>query len=105
MRFAVEATGAFRLVFGAHVVELQLASIPETRTAGRTARARLEGALGDFLAESGASMPLATLMRLVWAYVHGTAELTVERELGRDFDLDDAIALARDGVLRLLSTV
>jgi AcrR family transcriptional regulator len=99
-RFALHQPGAYRLILGAHVVDLDLASIPETRAAGGAAR---ELVLARIRAELPGADP-AQVFRLLWAQLHGTASLFAEKELGPGFTEADAIALARDGVERLSRT-
>jgi AcrR family transcriptional regulator len=100
IRFALTERGYYRLILGAHVAELDLAADPETRAAG--------GATRDLvLARIQTELPgedARRVFHLLWAQLHGTASLFVERELGADVTEADAIAMARDGVARLVAS-
>jgi len=98
--FALAERGYYRLILGAHVAELDLASNPETRAAGVAARDLvLERIRAELPGEDA-----RRVFHLLWAQLHGTASLFVERELGADVTEADAIALARDGVARLVAS-
>jgi AcrR family transcriptional regulator len=100
IRFVIAERGYYRLILGAHVAELDLAANPDTREAGAFTR--------DLVLERiRAELPGTDawrVFRLLWAQLHGTASLFVERELGPDFTEADAIAMARDGVARLVAS-
>jgi AcrR family transcriptional regulator len=100
IRFALAERGYYRLILGAHVAELDLAAVPETRAAGRHARDLVIARIAEELPGEDARR----VFHLLWAQLHGTASLFVERELGADFTEADAIALARDGVARLVAS-
>lgn len=95
--FAIEEPGAFRLMFGAHVAELDLAAIPELAVPGRRLKARIRALAGD-----------ETLFRMCWAQCHGLAWLVVEKELdprgAEAEDAGDAIEIARTAVARLIAS-
>lgn len=101
VRFAVEEQDAFRMIFGAHVAALGLGEHAETRAAAEAAKAPLFEAVRALVPEAD----VARAFRLLWAQVHGTAWLLVEDELGPGWTVEDAVALARDGVARLLATL
>jgi AcrR family transcriptional regulator len=95
VRFALEEPGYFRLLFGAHVVELVAhPAAAATKEAGRTAAGHLRRAVADVHAEVGATIPVRDLERLVWAQVHGLAWLVLEQELRPAPTLDETVALA-----------
>ncbi|MBA3460117.1 MAG: TetR/AcrR family transcriptional regulator [Deltaproteobacteria bacterium] len=100
LRFALAEPGYYRLILGAHVADLDLAAIPETRAAGQAARDLVLDRIRAYLPDAD----LRLVFHLTWAQLHGTASLFVERELGEGFTEDNAVALARDGVARLLAT-
>lgn len=99
-RFALAERGYYRLVLGAHVADLDLAANPETKAAGVAARELVLGRIREELP----GRDVRRVFRLLWAQLHGTASLFVERELGADFTEDDAIEMARDGVARLVAS-
>lgn len=98
--FALDDPGSFRLLFGAHVEDL--AGYEPTRTAGRRTKRIVRDAIRDYAERASLAEDPETLFRALWAQVHGTAWLTLEREFGPSFDRDDAVALARTTVERLL---
>ncbi len=100
LRFALDEPGRYRLILGAHVADLELGTDPETRAAGVAARDLVLARIRHELPGADA----AHVFRLLWAQLHGTTSLFTEKELGPDFTEDDAIALARDGVARLIRT-
>ncbi|MBL9013421.1 MAG: TetR/AcrR family transcriptional regulator [Myxococcales bacterium] len=100
IRFALAERGYYRLILGAHVAELDLAANPETRAAGVAARELVEARIRTELPGED----VRRVFHLLWAQLHGTASLFVERELGADVTEADAIALARDGVARLVAS-
>jgi len=106
VRFALDEPGYFRLLFGAHVVELVAhPDADATKQAGRTAAQHLREGVAAFVAESRTSMPPRDLERLVWSQIHGLAWLVLEQELRPEPSTDDAVALARSGIDVLLSGV
>jgi len=95
VRFALEEPGYFRLLFGAHVVELVAhPASAATKAAGQAAASHLRRAVADFHAASGAHVTVRDLERVVWAQIHGLAWLVLERELRPEPSHEDAIALA-----------
>jgi AcrR family transcriptional regulator len=107
--FALEEPGAYRLVIGAHVTELELAELPEAAIPGRRAKARVRALAQDLVTSLGAhaNVDAETIFRMVWAQAHGMASLVLEKELdARGIhapDARDAIGLAEDAVLGILS--
>jgi AcrR family transcriptional regulator len=81
VQFAIDEPGPFRLVFGSHVAELDLAALPETATPGRRAKERLRRAVREFVTTARANVDPEVLMQMLWAQVHGMAWLVVEKEL------------------------
>lgn len=106
--FAIEEPGPFRLVFGSHVAELDLAALPETATPGRRAKTRLRNAVRDFVERTNADIDAEVLMQMLWAQVHGMAWLVVEKELHPDGaaapSARTAAIFAREAVRRLLAS-
>ena len=100
VRFALAERGYYRLILGAHVAELDLAANPETRAAGVATRERVLARIAEELPGEDARR----VFHLLWAQLHGTASLFLERELGADVTEADAIAMAREGVERLVSS-
>lgn len=103
VRFALDEPGYFRLLFGAHVVELVAhPAATATKTAGQEASAHLRRAVADLHAEIGASISVVDLGRIVWAQVHGTAWLVLEQELRPQPSTDEAIVLATTALAALV---
>lgn len=106
--FAIDEPGAFRLVFGSHVAELDLGALPETATSGRRAKERLRGAVRAFIEGARAKVDGELLMQMVWAQVHGMAWLVVEKELHPEGaaapSAKMAPGIASDAVRRLLAS-
>ena len=100
LAFALDEPGRYRLVLGAHVADLDLGADPEARAAGAAARELVLARIRVELPDADA----LHVFRLLWAQLHGTASLFTEKELGREFSREDASALARDGVERLVRT-
>jgi AcrR family transcriptional regulator len=106
--FALEEPGAYRLVVGAHVSELDLAQLPETAIPGRRAKLRIRQLAHDVMPSLRvtAGIDAEAIFRMMWAQVHGTASLVVERELdARGVNAPDArkaIALAQTAVRAML---
>jgi AcrR family transcriptional regulator len=102
--FAIEEPGAFRLMFGAHVAELDLGAIPELAVPARRLKVRMRA-----LAARCAPHDAETLFQMVWAQCHGIAWLVVEKELdpagAEATSARNAIAIACDAVSRLIASV
>ena len=101
--YAVDEPGAFRLMFGAHVAELDLAAIPETAIPGRRLKARTRA-----MAHECTAAHAETLFQMAWAQSQGMAWLVVEKELhpeGRGAaSAQLACEVARDAVRRLVES-
>ena len=106
--FALDEPGAFRLVVGAHVAELDLADVPETAIPGRRAKERVRLLVRDFAESVGAAASAETIFQMVWAQVYGAASLVIEKELDPRGagapDAKQALARAEDAVLRMLAS-
>jgi AcrR family transcriptional regulator len=106
VRFALDEPGYFRLLFGAHVVEL--AAHPESRAikeAGGAAARHLREGVAAFLRETRARTDARMLERIVWGQIHGVAWLAVEQELQPTPTHDETVALVRRGIELLLAGV
>lgn len=96
VRFALDEPGYFRLLFGAHVVELAAQpEAAEAKAAGQATAGLLRQVIADVHAERGIRVPQLELQRLVWAQVHGLAWLVLERELRPEPTPDETVAMAR----------
>jgi AcrR family transcriptional regulator len=103
VRFALDEPGYFRLLFGAHVVELVThPAAAATKTAGRAAATHLRESVAAFLAESHTAISSLELERLVWSQIHGLAWLVLEQELRPEPSHDEAVALVAKGLGHLL---
>jgi AcrR family transcriptional regulator len=112
--FALEEPGPFRLMFGAHVAEQDLASLPEAAIPGRRVKARVRALAHAAVASIGqgpgkrAPLDPETLFQMIWASSHGWAWLVAEKELdprGAEApDAQRAISLAEDAVLRIVGS-
>lgn len=100
--FALDEPGAFRLMFGAHVAELDLGAIPEIAVPGGRLKARCRA----MAAASKAELDPEILFEMVWAQCHGMAWLVVEKELHPEGaaapNARAAIEVARSAVERLI---
>jgi AcrR family transcriptional regulator len=96
VRFALDEPGYFRLLFGAHVVELVAhPAAASTKAAGQAASGYLRRAVEELHAQARARMPVLDLGRILWAQVHGLAWLVLERELRPQPSKEQALDLAR----------
>jgi AcrR family transcriptional regulator len=95
--FAVEEPGMFRLIFGAHVTDQDLAAIPEAAIPGRRLKARFRELAGD-----------ETVFQMLWASSLGWALLIVEKEihpLGAGApNVHEAIERAGDAARRIVES-
>jgi AcrR family transcriptional regulator len=94
--FAVEEPGMFRLIFGAHVAEQDLAAIPEAAIPGRRLKARIR----ELARDEG-------MFEMLWASSLGWALLIVEKELhplgASAPNVREAIEKAGDAARRIAS--
>lgn len=95
IRFALKQTGAFRLLFGAHVRDLGLSSYDCVRVPGRRTRTRLKTAITAAFSEADLSLDPEDAFALLWGQLVGIAALFAEREIAADQDLEEAQRLAR----------
>lgn len=106
--FAIDEPGAFKLVFGSHVAELDLAALPETAAPGHRSKQRLRGAVRDFVQRTRADADPEVLFQMLWAQAHGMAWLVVEKELHPEGaaapSARRAAAIANEAVRRLLAS-
>lgn len=106
VRFALDEPGYFRLLFGAHVVELvEHPAAAATKQAGRAAAMHLRDGVAAFVAESRTRVAALDLERLLWSQIHGLAWLVLEQELRPAPSQDEAVALAAAGIDHLLAGV
>lgn len=110
VELAIDEPGPFRLMFGAHVAEEDLASIPEAAIHGQRVKERARD-LARAVVELDGMWPGADpeiLFQMVWANAHGWAWLVAERELDpRGADAPDArraVDLACDAVARIIES-
>jgi AcrR family transcriptional regulator len=97
--FALAQPGAYRAMFGAHVVDLDLPALPEVYGPGHAARELMLAACADVVAAERLATTREQLFATVWSLGHGVAWLHVQHEFP-DCVPDDraAIALVRRGV-------
>lgn len=106
VRFALDEPGYFRLLFGAHVVELvEHPAATATKQAGRAAAMHLRDGVSAFIAESRTRVDALDLERLLWSQIHGLAWLVLEQELRPAPSHDEAVALAATGIEHLLAGI
>jgi AcrR family transcriptional regulator len=99
VEFALDEPGYFRLLFGAHVVELAAhADAAEVKKAGQSASGLLRGLVAELVDGGKVRLDAQKLERIFWAQIHGVAWLVVEKELRPEPSRAQAIALARDGI-------
>jgi AcrR family transcriptional regulator len=100
--FAIAEPGAFRAMFGAHVVDWNIDDIPELYAAGHPVREAMMSACGA--AGRGAKMSKRRLFAQAWGLVHGIAWLHVHKEFPDCVKGDRAaVALAKAAVQTLLA--
>lgn len=78
--YALENRGRFRLMFGAHMVDL--AAFPEVYEAGHPTRVLLSEVVAGCVA--GSAVDSLLVEQAAWALFHGIASLTAEDELRFD---------------------
>lgn len=104
VQFALDEPGYFRLLFGAHVVELVAhpAAAP-TKQAGRAAAELLRQGVVELVAETGCRLPARDLERVLWSQIHGLAWLVLEQELRPEPSAEESVALARCAIELVLA--
>jgi AcrR family transcriptional regulator len=103
VEFALDEPGYFRLLFGAHVVELAAhAEAGEVKQAGQSAAGVLRDLVAEVIAAHALRSEPRTLERIFWAQIHGVAWLLVEKELRPEPSRAQALALAREGIETVL---
>jgi AcrR family transcriptional regulator len=102
VRFGLERSGEYGLMFGRHVVDLGLERRADVRAVGGPARSCALEAIGRSLARRKSLVTADEAFPLVWACLHGMTTLVQEKELGADVTVDEAVALAGRAVAALL---
>jgi AcrR family transcriptional regulator len=104
VEFALDEPGYFRLLFGAHVVELAAhADAGEVKKAGQSASGFLRDLVADLVETSRLAADARTLERILWAQIHGIAWLVLEKELRPAPTRAQTVALVRQGIEALLA--
>lgn len=106
VRFALDEPGYFRLLFGAHVVDLVAhPAAAAAKAAGSAAAGHLRRAVSEFHDSTHAVLPARDLERIVWAQVHGLAWLVLEQELRPQPSHAEAASLAETALGAILDGV
>lgn len=106
VRFALDEPGYFRLLFGAHIVELVAhPAATATKEAGRAAADHLRRGVAEFHASTRCGVAVRDLERIVWAQVHGLAWLVLEQELRPQPSHAEAASLAETALGAILDGI
>jgi hypothetical protein len=99
VRFALDEPGYFRLLFGAHFVELAAhPAAAAVKSAGQAAAGCLRRAIKDLHTETRVRVSELDLERILWGQVHGLAWLVLEHELRPAPSYDETVALAKNAI-------
>lgn len=102
VRFGLERPGEYALMFGRHIVDLELERRADVRAVGGPAKNLGRSAVSGALERRGSAVTVDEAFPMVWACLHGMTSLVQEKELGPDITVDEAVALARRAVAALL---
>lgn len=109
VEFALAEPGYFRMLFGAHVVELvahpAADAVEAVKQAGRSAASHLREGVAALIAETETPVSARDLERVLWAQIHGLAWLVLEQEFHPQPSTAEAVALARQAIELVLAGI